>query len=213
MSALQLAAIVSRRFLGSVGLSLLGCVALFSSSCATDDVTVATLPNDAVTSGDTDCETNDDCPPAAYCARTSCNDARGACEIRPIVCDDQGQPACGCDGVSYWNDCLRKQYGATASAQGSCARAAACADANGLDCPILGAACAKLLPPGSACDDNTLGACWILPVACSEFGPPDRWMACDGQMECLDTCSAIRTGRPYRHDVMRQCPSPEFPAH
>jgi hypothetical protein len=196
------------RALGAVGIAGVG---LLVSSCATDDVVVATLPSDADASDASDCTTNDDCLPTAFCARERCGDAGGFCELRPVLCDDAGPQTCGCDGVSYWNDCLRRQYGATSSAPGSCMREHAdCTDENGLDCPVPGAACAKLLPPGAACDDSTRGSCWVLPAECPEFGSMDRWVACDDASQCLDTCSALRTGRPYRHDVMRQCQG-QFP--
>jgi hypothetical protein len=200
------------RVLRVLGAGHLACAWLLVSSCATEEVLVATLPSDAGLTDVTDCVSNDDCLPTAFCARAGCEDARGLCELRPVFCDDQGPPTCGCDGVSYFNDCLRMQYGASASAPlESCRRApAACTDENGRDCPVDGAACAKLLPPDLACEESTQGACWVLPAQCPEFGPPDRWMACDDPTDCLDTCGAIRTGRPYRHDVMRQCP-PDSP--
>jgi hypothetical protein len=188
---------------------VLGSLAL-APGCGTDDVIVATLPAeveaDAGAGADSGCSTNDDCQPAEFCARTSCNEAYGTCEVRPLLCDDQQGPSCGCDGVSYWNDCLRMQYGATASQSGSCSTgAASCMDQNALDCPVIGAACAKLLPPGVACPPDTLGACWVLPVECPQMDLPDRWNACDDRMDCEDTCQAIRSGQPHRHDVTRQC--------
>jgi hypothetical protein len=182
-----------------------------AAACGTDDVVVATVPAPVEVDGGAGCATNDDCEPIEFCARQSCSDAHGTCDLRPVLCDDAGAPSCGCDGVSYWNDCLRMQYGATASQPGSCATGAAtCLADNALDCPVLGAACAKLFPPGVACDDTQRGACWVLPVACPQFGPPDQWASCDSRMECRGTCDAIRTGRPYHHDIMRQC-SPDGP--
>jgi hypothetical protein len=182
-------------------------VVVLFSACATDDVVVATLPADADASEVPGCTSNDDCPPIAFCARQSCGDTQGSCQLRPVLCDDQGPPTCGCDGVSYWNDCLRMQYGATSSIPGSCASGpATCMDDNALDCPVLGAACAKLFSPGVACDEQELGACWVLPVECPTMTTPDRWRACSEPMtDCRDTCGAIRSGRPYRHDLMHEC--------
>lgn len=180
--------------------------------CGTEDVVVATLPVEAGVRGDAVCTSNDDCAPASFCARQSCDDVEGACQLRPLLCDQPGPPTCGCDGVSYWTDCLRMQYGTTASTAGSCSSgAAACMDDNALDCPILGAACAKLFPPGTPCEADALGACWVLPVACPEFTTPDLWSSCSGPMECRDTCGAIRAGRSYQHDLARQCMRP--PGH
>lgn len=184
-------------------------------ACGPDDVVVATLPVDAGSEAGSDaasgCSSNDDCQPAEFCARATCGDAYGSCELRPLVCDDQGTPSCGCDGVSYWNDCLRTQFGATASRAGSCTTGAAtCTDERATECPVAGAACARLLPPGPTCDDTALGACWVLPADCPMTGPTDRWSSCTNPMDCRGTCDAIRAGRPFRHDVMRQC-GPDFP--
>ena len=203
----------------SLGRALLGYglvhAALLLCSCGTDDVVVATLPVHAGTpeaGNGGDCTSNDDCPPIAFCSRERCGDARGVCLVRPATCDPLAPPSCGCDGVSYWTDCLRQQYGVTASTPGSCMRdAAACADENGLDCPVVGAACAKLLF-NTPCQDDVLGACWILPFECpmAMAGPPELWSSCGDRMECRDTCGAIRAGRPFRADLMHQC-SPDFP--
>jgi hypothetical protein len=49
----------------------------------------------------------------------------------------------------------------------------------------------------------------VLPVACPMSGAPE-WSDCNDLPMCRDTCSAIRTGRPYRHDLARQClPGPQ----
>jgi hypothetical protein len=193
---------LARALLGyGVGHAVLVC------SCGTDDVVVATLPVDGGAGDETDCTSNDDCPPIAFCARERCGDARGVCQVRPFMCDPQGPPTCGCDGVSYWNDCLRQQYGESASTPGSCARGAAtCTDESALDCPMPGAACAKLLPPNASCEGDAVGACWILPVDCPMGGPSERWSSCGDRPDCRDTCAAIRTGLPHRPDIMHQCP-------
>jgi hypothetical protein len=176
-------------------------------SCGGQDVVVSTLASNVGAGGVGDCSSNDDCLPSQFCSRQACSDTYGHCEERPLFCDDpMAPPTCDCDGVSYWNDCLRQQYGATSSSVGSCVTGVAtCMDNNALDCPVLGAACAKLFQPGTTCDERALGACWVLPVECPMSGPPDRWSACSAPMDCRDTCGAIRTGQAYRHDLTQQC--------
>ena len=36
------------------------------------------------------------------------------------MCEEAPQPVCGCDGITYWNDCLRRAAGITAKRFGEC---------------------------------------------------------------------------------------------
>lgn len=51
-----------------------------------------------------------------------CNtaDAGGTCVAKPEVCIEIYQPVCGCDGVTYGNDCHRMSAGATKRHDGEC---------------------------------------------------------------------------------------------
>lgn len=54
------------------------------------------------------CTTNLDCNSGQFCDHPgldSCDAALGSCKDRPSLCDQGGQPVCGCDGVSYENEC------------------------------------------------------------------------------------------------------------
>jgi len=47
-------------------------------------------------------------------------DLLGVCVPRPDICPDVFDPVCGCDGVTYANDCLRLNAGATLAHAGAC---------------------------------------------------------------------------------------------
>ncbi|HXQ24069.1 MAG TPA: Kazal-type serine protease inhibitor domain-containing protein [Candidatus Acidoferrales bacterium] len=44
----------------------------------------------------------------------------GECVERPEICPEVVDPVCGCDGVTYPNDCWRLNAGATLAHAGAC---------------------------------------------------------------------------------------------
>jgi hypothetical protein len=192
-------------------------------ACTSEEIVLAHLPpppDAGVPSENKRCVDATDCSATAFCAHKACDDVAGTCEALPVVCDEAPMPVCGCDGVTYWNDCLRRAAGIAAMTPGECAEAArVCRGAQkgghgGFgpddDCPA-GAFCARLLPsmpigtPTGGCPSDVPGTCWALPAVCPERGGPDRWTACEpGAIGCTSTCEAIRTGRPHRRAMA--CP-------
>jgi hypothetical protein len=148
------------------------------------------------------CIANSDCAPGSYCERRHCEDTTGECHHFPIACADEESPTCGCDGVTYWNDCLRRTAGVSTAEIGQCSYPLTCSD--GVDCPS-GAACARLVGADPTfCRPNVEGTCWVLPVTCPEVASVDRWSVCDAndtKTRCIDTCTAIRSGKPYRREL------------
>ncbi len=69
---------------------------------------------------------NPPCPPTQVCNRTDATCALpvdqvpGTCVPRPQLCLDIYFPVCGCDGVTYSNDCFRLLAGATLKHVGEC---------------------------------------------------------------------------------------------
>jgi hypothetical protein len=200
----------------SLALGLMG-------ACSDEAIVLARVP-DAPDGGEAGegarCADDDDCTGSTFCARGRCGDVGGVCEARPVVCGEEAAPVCGCDGVTYWNDCLRRAAGITAARPGDCTvRPRLCGGRPGPPkggggpdhsegCP-RGAFCARLLPASSdsssTCPPEIMGTCWALPAVCPAQAGADRWVSCGPEAgPCTTTCDAIRTGEPYRRAVA--CP-------
>jgi hypothetical protein len=175
--------------------------------CTSEDILLVTLPDGGL-SVDSDiepreegmrCERDTDCPSDAFCARRSCAGRDGRCERRPTFCDGTPAPVCGCDGVTYWNDCLRKARGHTSAIPGECALGSAKGCDRGTKC-APGAVCTRIVPAPEACAPDVPGVCWVVPAACPPASGVDRFVACGppgGEPPCVDLCQAARSGMPH----------------
>jgi hypothetical protein len=179
---------------------------LCASACAPVDVVVAEVPAEPdggrpLPPGP--CAKNEDCPPDRFCEKPDCDTVVGQCHPRPVFCGDAPNVVCGCNGVNYWNDCLRRAQGIRAATFGECTTSAAsCGGTSGATCPDADASCAKLLPSASACTANPEGTCWFVPTNCP-VGGGGAWTPCAGGA-CADTCTAIRSGAV--HSRTTSCP-------
>jgi hypothetical protein len=197
----------------------LAAVAL-GSACAEEEILLAKLPPsiDGGNSSDaTRCVDESGCKATTFCSRRECRDVAGTCELRPVVCEEEASPVCGCDGITYWNDCLRRAAGITAMHPGVCSDTAitcgrgpkgAPGTPDSSDgCPA-DTFCARLLPSGGlpdSCPPDVVGTCWALPAVCPDHAGPDRWIACGpSRGPCATTCDAIRTGDRFKR--AKACP-------
>jgi hypothetical protein len=139
------------------------------------------------------CQSDDDCN-GWICDKPGCDATSGFCKPYPPFCDSAPRPVCGCDGVTYWNDCIRVQSRARLAAPDQCFDTA-CTCEVGSDCKVPGASCGHLLPPDAMCG-HAMGACWVLPPDCDPAADPKRFRECKPQPgeppECVDTCTAIQ---------------------
>lgn len=65
------------------------------------------------------CRTNAECGPASMCAATTCGGV-GTCRQITVRCGTQAIPVCGCDGVTYTNECMAFTAGQNLAHQGAC---------------------------------------------------------------------------------------------
>ena len=154
------------------------------------------------------CASTADCSDIELCVKATCSDASGHCELRPLTCGNESIPVCGCDGVTYWNDCLRRQNGTESMVANQCAQGAApCGGPANGSCRMSRAVCAQLLPPGAPCGSGPRpGVCWLLPDSCPTNSGPERWQSCDPAQRCGDMCGAMRMGGPFQRAQPGACP-------
>lgn len=136
------------------------------------------------------------CGPGEYCkhpiGECHISDNFGVCVGMPIACPDVWDPVCGCDGMTYGNECEAEAVGVSLAHEGACE--SICGTAIGLQCAD-GEFCKY---PIGTCDivDNA-GVCMPIPEGC-----PDVWdpvCGCDG-VTYGNKCEAHAVGASLAHD-------------
>lgn len=156
----------------------------------------------APSDGTTPCVTTADCPATWFCSKNNCGDMAGSCAPRPLICDVNLMPVCGCDHITYWNTCLREDYGVSAEEPGECGASATSCMTN-VDCGTPGVSCAHLLPPMVNCSNAGLsGTCWATPNDCATGVDIRHWLPCPAPTPgspttCVSTCDAIQSGQTH----------------
>ncbi|MFT7622377.1 MAG: hypothetical protein ACI9WU_001550 [Myxococcota bacterium] len=127
------------------------------------------------------------CPSDYYCfflPEDHCggNDSMGTCIIKPLGCDDDYEPVCGCDGQTHSNACYANEAGTSVATEGECGT-------NPTHCG-LDADCGSgefcQFSPGGCGETQELGTCVDKPGACD--GNYDPVCGCSGETwsnECL----------------------------
>jgi hypothetical protein len=192
--------------LGSVALVGFGAVAVVG--CESETVTLATImgSDSGTPPVPMRCMSSKDCTNGYYCETAYCGDpSGGTCTLPPINCDTAPYgPVCGCDNVTYFNNCLREVNGIASYTDNECMNPG-CGGPDSTQCPSY-ATCAQLHElPQDHCQEPEPGRCWVVPAQCPTTSSSDRWDSCSplGSV-CVDTCTAITNGGSYQRDP--KCP-------
>ena len=145
------------------------------------------------------CQDNGDCRASQLCAKAAgACESDGTCKGRPNECPGVYDPVCGCDGVTYGNECEAHRVGVNVAATGECAATGCrtnaecgpdvryCAKADG-DCDGAGACadrpvqCPLIYGPVCGCDGGTYdNGCFAAAAGTNvAYGGPCIPGACD----------------------------------
>ncbi len=158
--------------------------------------------------GDNGCGDNGDCHEDEYCAKQSCNGGEGKCTPRPKNCSEFEDAVCGCDGVNYWNDCVRAEFGVAASSEGTCERLSteSCGGFGAQQCPQPGHTCSFVEEDNSTCLwSDTSGLCWGMPSECPAINIGPIYVSCQRPGNpppiCISKCEAIKSSSIHYPDL------------
>lgn len=166
------------------------------------------------------CRGPEDCGPNQMCDFIGCAaDRTGRCVPSPTFCNGAADEVCGCDGLKYFNECLRRS--ARVAKDESCAQLDPC-DRN-TPCPAGPTGrtyCSHLLTRSQCSRPNqAMRACYVMPESCS-FGDAlggDLFSACDAQASggtapgyelCYTPCQAIKLQSAFAPTRWDRCAPP-----
>lgn len=176
----------------------IGCTKVYDPVCGCDGKTYGN-PCEAASSGinvkhkgecvEPFCTKNEECKESDYCEKVNC-DGKGTCVVMPEFCTKVWAPVCGCDGITYGNECLAAASGVNVDFEGECSPDGC--KSNG-DC-ILENYCLK-----EGCTDVS-GTCEPKPTVCPFVWAPV--CGCDGKTYG-NACEAASVG--VNMDYLGEC--------
>ena len=180
--------------------------------CDREDLVVATVSADDAGDGGsgandsdagTSCFDDDDCLDGEVCNKMGCG-ARGVCQ--PFACDSSPlalSPSCGCNKVSYYNECTRETHGDVSElAPFECQDKAATLCGGDEDCPA-NAICFHRAVGSHVCGDDAKGTCWVVPSSCASVDSDGAfYRTCsDLAAPCMNLCAAVSNRQPVFYDM------------